>query len=76
VPHADLGEIPLACIQLKEGENLSETNIQEYCKAKGLKGYKIPQKVEFYEKLPRHIDGKIIKRELEEKYWEGHEARG
>ena len=76
VPHTDLGEIPLACIQLKAGENLSETDIQKYCRTKGLKGYKIPQKIEFYEKLPRHIDGKIIKRELEEKYWEGHERLG
>ncbi|MBC2714008.1 MAG: AMP-binding protein [Desulfobacteraceae bacterium] len=76
VPHPDLGEIPLACIQLKEGETLTEKEIQDYCKEKGLKGYKVPQKVEFYEKLPRHIDGKIIKRDLEEKYWEGHERLG
>jgi len=75
-PHPDLGEIPLACIQLKQGQTLTEQEIQEYCREKGLKGYKVPYQVEFYEKLPRHIDGKIIKRELEEKYWEGHKRLG
>jgi len=75
-PHPDLGEIPLACIQLKKEKKMTETDIQDYCREKGLKGYKIPHKVEFYDKLPRHIDGKIIKRELEAKYWEGHEQLG
>ena len=60
----------------EKGENLSETEILDYCRTKGLKGYKVPHKIEFYEKLPRHIDGKIIKRELEAKYWEGHERLG
>jgi long-chain acyl-CoA synthetase len=75
-PHPDLGEMPLACIQLKEGETADESEIQEYCKDKGLTGLKIPKKVDFYEKLPRRLDGKIIKRELEEKYWKGVEQRG
>jgi len=75
-PHPDLGEMPLACIQLKKEETMTEADVQDYCREKGLKGYKIPFKVEFYEKLPRHIDGKIIKRELEEKYWEGYEQLG
>jgi long-chain acyl-CoA synthetase len=75
-PHPDLGEMPLACIQLKEGVTATESEIQDYCRGKGLKGYNIPKKVEFYDKLPRHIDGKLIKRELEEKYWKGVERRG
>jgi long-chain acyl-CoA synthetase len=75
-PHPDLGEIPLACIQLKKGKTATESEIQEYCKEKGLKGFNIPRKVDFYDNLPRHIDGKLIKRELEEKYWKGIERRG
>lgn len=75
-PHPDLGEIPLACIQLKADAAATASEIQEYCKQKGLGGYKVPQKIDFYEKLPRHIDGKIIKRELEKKYWEGVTAMG
>jgi len=29
--------------------------------------------VEFVKELPRHIDGKLVKRELEDKYWQGIE---
>jgi long-chain acyl-CoA synthetase len=75
-PHPDLGEMPLACIQIKKGKTATETEIEEYCKEKGLKGFNIPRKIDFYDKLPRHIDGKLIKRELEEKYWIGVERRG
>lgn len=75
-PHPDLGEIPLACIQVKKGETLTETEIQDYCRAKGLKGYNVPFKVDFHEKLPRHIDGKLIKRELEAIYWKGRKHLG
>jgi acyl-coenzyme A synthetase/AMP-(fatty) acid ligase len=37
---------------------------------------KIPKVVEFVKELPRHIDGKLVKRELEDKYWQGIEKRG
>ena len=61
---------------VKKDEIMTEADIQGYCREKGLKGYKVPFRVEFYEELPRHIDGKIIKRDLEEKYWEGYKQHG
>ncbi len=75
-PDPDLGEAPLACVQLRSGETATQEEIKEYCKQQGLRGYKIPKTVDFYEELPRHIDGKLIKRELEEKYWKDVERRG
>ncbi len=76
LPHPDLGEVPIACVQLHEGMEATEEEILEFCKKEGLYGYKVPAKVDFFEELPRHIDGKIIKRELEDKYWQGMERRG
>lgn len=76
LPHPDLGEVPIACVQLHKGQSLSEGELIEFCKREGLRGYKVPAKVEFLEELPRHIDGKIIKRELEERYWKGMERKG
>jgi long-chain acyl-CoA synthetase len=76
LPHPDLGEVPIACVQLLEGRRLSEEDLIDFCKQEGLRGYKLPARVEFLEELPRHIDGKIIKRELEARYWEGEEAKG
>jgi len=76
VPDPDLGEAPFACVQLRTGQTATSEEIIEYCKQQGLRGYKIPKGVEFYEQLPRHIDGKLIKRELEEKYWKNVQRRG
>jgi len=75
-PDPDLGEIPLACVKLKAGASATEDDIKNFCRKNGLSGYNVPKKVKFYEKLPRHIDGKIIKRELEAPLWEGIEKRG
>jgi long-chain acyl-CoA synthetase len=76
LPHPDLVEVPIACIQLHEGAEAREEEILEFCKEQGLHGYKVPEKVEFFGELPRHIDGKIVKRELEKLYWKDMEIRG
>jgi len=68
VPDKDLGEVPGAIIQLKEGEKSSKEEIIEHCKKEGLYGYKIPKIVEFIEELPKTPHGKTLKRELEKKY--------
>ncbi len=75
-PDPDLGEVPLACVQLHQGESATAEEIKIFCKEKGLKGFKIPKDVVFYEELPRHIDGKLIKRKLEESFWKDVERRG
>ena len=65
-----MGEVVGAVVQLKEGESVKEEDIIEHCKKEGLYGYKIPRKVEFIKEIPRILDGKIIKKDLEKKYWE------
>jgi len=75
-PHNDLGEIPAAVIQLKEGESLSADEVMEFCKAEGLYGFKLPKIIDFQKDLPRQLSGKLIKRAIEEPYWEGVESHG
>jgi len=75
-PDGDMGEVPAAIVQLKDGEKVQADDIIKHCKNCGLEGLKVPGIVEFVEELPRHIDGKLFKRELEDKYWEGLERRG
>jgi long-chain acyl-CoA synthetase len=75
-PHKELGEVPAAVIQLKDGHILKAGEIIEHLKALNLIGYKIPKYVEFVETLPRHIDGKMCKKEIEDRFWEGIERRG
>ena len=75
-PDPDLGEIAVACIQLMEDETLSENELMEFAKSEGLYGLKLPKKVIFYPELPRHIDGKLKKAELEEQLWQGVQRYG
>jgi long-chain acyl-CoA synthetase len=75
-PHPDLGEVPIACVQLKQGEILTPEEIIKHCEEAGLRGFNLPKTVGFYDELPRKIDGKLIKREIEDKYWEGVERIG
>ncbi|RJP31031.1 MAG: hypothetical protein C4536_08830 [Actinobacteria bacterium] len=76
MPHPDLGEVPIACVQLHEGKDASADDILAFCREEGLHGYMLPAMVEFFPQLPRHIDGKIIKRELEKLYWKDVERKG
>ncbi|MBV1883361.1 MAG: AMP-binding protein [Pseudomonadales bacterium] len=75
-PDEDLGEVPAAIIQLMDGEVLSAEEVLQFCKQEGLYGFKIPKIVDFEKELPRQLSGKLIKRQLEEKYWKGVESFG
>ena len=69
-PDEDLGEVPLAIVEIKKGETATEEEIIEFCRKQGLSGYNVPRRVEFAtEELPR-MGGKMVKRYLEKKYWE------
>jgi acyl-CoA synthetase (AMP-forming)/AMP-acid ligase II len=57
-------------IVLKEGQRVSENEIMEFCK-QHLARYKAPKSVEFVDALPKNPQGKILKREIREKYWKG-----
>jgi long-chain acyl-CoA synthetase len=63
-----------ALIVLKEGRHATEDEVIEFCK-RHLARYKAPKSVEFVESLPKNPQGKILKRELREKYWEGLERK-
>jgi acyl-CoA synthetase (AMP-forming)/AMP-acid ligase II len=57
-----------AVVSLKKNMECSAEEIIALCK-KNLAGYKAPKSVEFVESLPKNAAGKILKRELREKYW-------
>ena len=68
LPDARLGEITAAIIEIKEGMQCSEDEINEFCNE--LPRYKRPKKI-FFEKVPRNPTGKIEKPALREKYCKG-----
>ena len=68
LPHARLGEIAAAIIEIKEGESCTEDEINDFCQA--MPRYKRPRKI-FFDTVPRNPTGKIEKPALREKYCQG-----
>lgn len=67
VPSEKWGEEVKAIVVLKEGVEVSEKDIIGFCEGK-LAGFKKPKTVEFIDKLPRNLTGKILKKELRGKF--------
>ena len=67
VPDPEWGESVKAIVVPKAGETLTEAEVIEYCKH-NLASYKKPKSVELVGELPRNVTGKVLKRELREKY--------
>ena len=74
VPDEQWGESVKAIVVLKEGARASEDELIEYCRGK-LAGFKRPRSVDFIEVLPRNPSGKVLKKELREPHWRGHDRR-
>ena len=68
LPHARLGEIAAAIIEIKEGITCTEEEINVFCE--GMPRYKRPKKI-IFDKIPRNPTGKIEKPVLREKYCSG-----
>jgi acyl-CoA synthetase (AMP-forming)/AMP-acid ligase II len=67
VPDETWGEEPRAVVIPKKGEKVTEEEIMEYCR-QNLASFKRPRSVVFVDDLPRNPMGKLIKREIREKY--------
>jgi len=57
------GEVPKAFIALKEGFNLTEKEIINFCRER-IASFKVPKCVEFRKSLPKNATGKILKKDL------------
>ena len=63
-----------AVVSLKKGVKATAEELIDFCK-KNLAGYKCPKSVEFVDALPKNAAGKIMKRDLREKYWANQERK-
>lgn len=68
VPDAHWGEVPKAIVVLAPGATVTEQELITFCR-EHLSHYKCPRSVEFFQTLPKTGTGKILKRELRQKYW-------
>ena len=63
ISHTRLGEQVVACIVLKEDQQVTEPELMKYCKDK-LPAFSVPDKFHFYDALPKNPVGKILKTQL------------
>ncbi|MBW2240732.1 MAG: long-chain-fatty-acid--CoA ligase [Deltaproteobacteria bacterium] len=74
IPDEKWGETVKAVVVLKEGEEATSEELLAFCKGR-LGGYKRPRSVDFIAALPRNPSGKVLKKDLREPYWAGHDRR-
>jgi acyl-CoA synthetase (AMP-forming)/AMP-acid ligase II len=74
VPDEKWGEAIKAIVSLKPGQKATEDEIINFCK-QYMASYKKPKSVEFIKEIPKNPYGKVLKRELREKYWVGEARR-
>ncbi|SFS53986.1 long-chain-fatty-acid--CoA ligase [Marininema halotolerans] len=74
IPDDSWGEQVLAIIVKREDSSLDQEELIQFCR-QFLAGFKVPKSVEFTTDLPKSGAGKVLKRNLREKHWEGHTRR-
>ncbi|MCQ4323242.1 class I adenylate-forming enzyme family protein, partial [Stutzerimonas stutzeri] len=67
VPDEKWGEVPMALVVPKEGEEPTLEEIQTYC-SEHLARFKVPKHLTVLEELPRTATGKVLKRALRRQY--------
>jgi long-chain acyl-CoA synthetase len=69
IPDPQWGELVVASVVLKPGKSLSADELIVHCR-RSLANFKIPRRIEFSQiELPKSGSGKILKRELRERFW-------
>jgi acyl-CoA synthetase (AMP-forming)/AMP-acid ligase II len=74
VPDAKWGETVKAVVVLKPGADPDADRIIQFARQR-IAHFKCPTTVDFVDALPRNASGKVLKRQLREPYWEGHQRR-
>jgi long-chain acyl-CoA synthetase len=77
VPNEEYGEEVKAVVQPRDMAQAGpalERELIEYCRER-LSHVKCPKSIDFERKLPRHPTGKLYKRLLRDRYWQGRDSR-
>ena len=73
VPHPDFGEAVLAVVAPRSGQPLDMSAVNARL-ATQLAGYKRPKRIEVIDAMPRNAMGKIVKRELRDRFLTAFQA--
>jgi long-chain acyl-CoA synthetase len=70
IPDAEFGEGLAAAVQPLPGAQLDAAAVQAFLRER-IANYKVPRVVDIHQQLPREDTGKIFKRKLRDRYWQG-----
>ncbi|HSW15928.1 MAG TPA: AMP-binding protein [Ramlibacter sp.] len=74
VPDALWGEAVKAVVEMRPGAAFDEEGLRALCRQR-LASHQVPKSIEVCAQLPRSPVGKVLKRELRERYWTGEQRR-
>jgi acyl-CoA synthetase (AMP-forming)/AMP-acid ligase II len=74
VPDDKWGEAVKAVVELKPGATTAPQDLLDFCRAR-LGGMKTPKSAEIWPELPRSPVGKVLKRDIRERFWAGQARR-
>jgi acyl-CoA synthetase (AMP-forming)/AMP-acid ligase II len=72
VPDPEWGEAVKAVVELKPGAELDVTELAAFCRLR-MAGYRVPKSFEIWPELPRSVAGKVLRRKVRERFWQGRE---
>ncbi|HEY3659005.1 MAG TPA: AMP-binding protein [Steroidobacteraceae bacterium] len=70
VPDERWGEAVKALVIRRDGAQADEVELIRFCRSR-LSAYKVPKSVEFVDQFPLVASGKVSKKDLRARYWEG-----
>jgi long-chain acyl-CoA synthetase len=74
VPDEHWGEAIKAVVELKKGVPATADDLTAFCK-QHLAAYKCPRSFDLVAELPRDPNGKVLKRKLRDRHWEGRSRK-
>lgn len=74
IPDEKWGEAIKAVVALSPGSEASEEDLIAFCK-ENIASYKKPKSIDFVAELPKNNYGKILKREIRDRYWKDKARR-
>jgi acyl-CoA synthetase (AMP-forming)/AMP-acid ligase II len=74
IPSEEWGEQVHATITVHDDEQVDDGELDAHCR-EHLASYKAPRSYERIEEIPRNPSGKVLKRQLRDPYWQGHDRK-